>query len=134
MFFINSCWLYDLLYLPLDWFKEAQINYEALDDSQTCAALQTVFKRTTDAIESLLVEGSSLPLVTVNRGLRMEICVIFRLAQRLVKRLKKKDVLRRKIELKKSDWMIAVFLGVWGGLSRKKISCIKKKDLLPPKK
>lgn len=121
------------IYLPKDWFKEAKIKYEALDDSQTCAALQTVFQRTTDAIESLLVEGSSLPLVVVNRGLRMEVCVIYRLAQRLVKRLKKKDILRRKIGLRKSDWIIACLWGVWGGLRRKKIACIKKKDLKPAK-
>ena len=121
------------IYLPKDWFKEAEIKYEALDDSQTCAALQSVFDRTTAAIESLLVEGSSLPLVIVNRGLRMEVCVIFRLAQRLVKRLKKKDPLKQKIELTKSDWIIACIHGVLGGLRRKKISCIKKKDLKPKK-
>lgn len=122
------------VYLPKDWFKDAKIKYEALDDSQTCAALQIVFNRVTDAIDGLLIEGSSLPLVIANRGLRMEVCVIFRLAQRLVKRLKHNDILRRKVELKKTDWIIACLLGVAGGLRRKKISCLKTKDLKPPKK
>lgn len=124
----------DRVYLPLDWFKEAQITYKALGDSEACAALKTVFARVTDAIESLLVEGSSLPLVTVNRGLRMEVCVIFRLAQRLVKRLKKQDPLKHKVKLTKTDWIFAAILGVVGGLRRKKISCINKKALKPPKK
>lgn len=122
------------VYLPLDWFKEEQITYDALNDEEACPALKSVFNRVTDSIESLLVEGSSLPLVTVNRGLRMEVCLIFRLAQRLVKRLKKQDPLKYKVKLSKSDWFIALALGVFGGLKRKKISCIKKKDLKPPKK
>ncbi|MBR1778017.1 MAG: squalene synthase HpnC [Alphaproteobacteria bacterium] len=122
------------IYLPLDWFKEEQITYEALGDKEACSALKAVFARVTDGIESLLVEGSSLPLVTVNRGLRMEVCLIFRLAQRLVKRLKKSDPLKHKVKLTKSDWIIAAILGVCGGLRRKKISCIRKKDLKPPKK
>ncbi len=124
----------DRVYLPLNWFKEEEITYKALGDSEACAALKNVFARVTDGIESLLVEGSSLPLVTVNRGLRMEVCLIFRLAQRLVKRLKKHDPLKHKIELTKTDWIIAAILGVCGGLRRKKISCIRKKDLKPPKK
>ena len=124
----------DRVYLPLDWFKEEEITYKALGDSEACAALKNVFARVTDGIESLLVEGSSLPLVTVNRGLRMEVCLIFRLAQRLVKRLKKQDPLKHKVKLTKTDWIIAAILGVCGGLRRKKISCIRKKDLKPPKK
>jgi len=124
----------DRVYLPLNWFKEEEITYKALGDSEACAALKRVFARVTDGIESLLVEGSSLPLVTVNRGLRMEVCLIFRLAQRLVKRLKKHDPLKHKVELTKTDWIIAAILGVCGGLRRKKISCIRKKDLKPPKK
>ena len=56
-------------------------------------------------------------------------CVIFRLAQRLLKKLKKKDILKRKVELAKSDWIFASACGIIGGLRRKKIECLKKSDL-----
>ena len=120
------------VYIPKDWFKAEELKYEALDDKTTCAAMQRVFNRVTAGIERLLIEGSSLPLVIVNRGLRMEVCVIFRLAQRLLKKLKKKDILKRKVELAKSDWIFASACGIIGGLRRKKIECLKKSDLKTP--
>ena len=120
------------VYIPKDWFKAEELKYEALDDKTTCAAMQRVFNRVTAGIEGLLVEGSSLALVIVNRGLRMEVCVIFRLAQRLLKRLKKKDILKRKVELTKRDWIFASTCGIIGGLRRKKIECLKKSDLKTP--
>lgn len=122
------------VYIPKDWFSAEHLKFDALSDKTTCAALQRVFDRVTAGIEGLLVEGSSLPLVIADRGLRMEVSVIFRLAQRLLKRLKKHDVLKRKVELKRTDWIMAGALGVIGGLRRKKIECLKKSDLNPPKK
>ena len=122
------------VYIPKQWFTDEKLKYDALDDKTTCAALQNVFNRMTDAIEGLLVEGSSLPLVIVNRGLRMEVCVIFRLAQRLTRRLNKRDILKRKVVLTKTDWVFAGVRGVLNGLRRKKIECLKKSDLKPPKK
>lgn len=121
------------VYIPKDWFKAEELKYEALDDKTTCAAMQRVFDRVIAGIEGLLIESSSLPLVIVNRGLRMEVSVIFHLARRLLNRLKKKDILKRKVELTRSDWFFAGIGGVVGGLRRKKIECLKKSDLKPRK-
>lgn len=121
------------VYIPRDWFSDEKIKYEALSDSITCDALRRVFDRMAAAIDSLLVESSPLPLVIRHRGLRMEVCVIYRLAQRLLKKLKKRDILKRKIALEKTDWVLAGTRGILDGLTRKKIKCLKKQDLLPPK-
>lgn len=122
------------IYIPKNWFREEHIRSESLDEIKTFPALQRVFNKVTDAIDGLLIESSSLPMVIANRGLRMEVRIIYHLARRLLKRLRKKDILKRKVELKKSDWIIAVIFGVAGGLRRKKIKCLKKSDLMPPKK
>lgn len=122
------------VYIPKDWFTAEELKHDALDDKTTGQPLRRVFNRVLDGIDGLLVEGSSLPLVIVSRGLRMEVCVIFRLAQRLAKRLRKQDILKRKVELTKLDWVFGTMHGIIGGLRRKKIECLKKSDLKPPKK
>lgn len=117
------------VYLPADWMKEEGVTPNALAAERETPALRRVFDRMTAGIDGLLIEGSSLPMIIRSRGLRMEVCVIFRLAQKLVRRLKKNDLLTRKVELTKPDWLFAGARGIFDGITRKKISCLNKRDL-----
>lgn len=115
------------VYLPLDWFKENNTNYDALLDIKTSGPLRNIFNQMCNGIDALLIESSPLPLVIVNRGLRMEVCTIYKLAQLLLNHLKTKDILEKHVDLNKFDWFLSFFYGIFLGTRRKKIKCLDKK-------
>ena len=109
------------VYLPAVWFEETKTSIDNLNDTKTNENMRALFDRTVNAIEGLLTESSPLPMLIRSRGLRMEVCVIYKLAQRLANRLKTQDILASFVELKKPDWFFAGFAGMFAGLRRKKI-------------
>lgn len=110
------------VYLPQAWFDEQGLTADALNADRTNEKLRAVFDRAVSAIEGLLTESAPIPMVIRSRGLRMEVCVIYKLAQRLAARLKTQDILAQNVSLRKSDWFIAGLAGVFAGLRRKKLT------------
>lgn len=110
------------VYLPQVWFDEQGLTADALNADRTNEKLRAVFDRAVSAIEGLLTESAPIPMVIRSRGLRMEVCVIYKLAQRLAARLKTQDILAQNVSLRKSDWFIAGLAGVFAGLRRKKLT------------
>lgn len=121
------------IYIPKDWFKELNIDYEEMKKPSESKELRQVFDKVIAGIDGLLVDGSSLPLVMQSRGLRMEVCVIYRLAQKLSKRLKKNDILKKHVDLTKTDWLFSTIHGILDGVIRRKIKCVTKKQKMKKK-
>ena len=122
------------VYLPSEWMKDENLTPDVLTNTSENPALRRVFNRMISGIDGLLTDATPLPMAIVGRGLRMEVRVIYSLARSLSNRLKKNDILSKKVELKRVDWLKAFVFGVLGGLRRKKISCrIKTPPPLPKK-
>ena len=120
-------------YLPKEWMKEENLTCESLLADKENPALRRVFNKMISGIDGLLTDATPLPMAITGRGLRMQVCVIYRLAKKLSYRLKKQDILTKKVELRPVDWFFAFTFGALGGLRRKKIKCPINKTSLPPK-
>ncbi len=113
-------------YIPLNFMQNQGISYDELLKSNITEKLQSVITLMLDQTEGLLKEASTLPLITLNRGLRMEIVTIHALAQRLLYRLRTQDMLASRVKLRKTDWIKAFYSGITRGIWRKQIMMLKK--------
>lgn len=109
-------------YIPLNFMKEQNIAYDALLADKENPALRNAVNQLTELTWGLLKESAALPLVTMNRGLRTEVCVIHNLACRLLSKLETQDILASHIKLSKIDWLFGTLQGIGNGLCRKKIN------------
>lgn len=121
------------VYIPLNWFKENNLNYDVLLENKTSKSLRAIFDQMCNGIDGLLIESSPLPLVITNRGLRMEVCTIYKLARVLLRHLQTKDPLEKHVDLNKFDWFFSFFYGIFLGIRRKKIKCLDKKLIIQKK-
>ncbi|MBR7158861.1 MAG: squalene synthase HpnC [Alphaproteobacteria bacterium] len=108
-------------YIPLIFMENQGINYDELAKSNMTEKLQPVITLMLQQTEGLLTEASTLPLITFNRGLRMEIVTIHTLARRLLYRLQKQDLLASHVDLRKTDWIMAFWTGIMRGICRKQL-------------
>lgn len=113
-------------YIPELYFKNQSITYDELTKNHITEKLKPIINLMLEQTEGLLIEASTLPLVTFNRRLRMEIVVIHTLAQKLLSRLKKQDILASHVDLHKTDWIMAFISGITRGLCRKQLMIRKK--------
>lgn len=87
------------VYLPQTWFAEAGINEAALAADHAGRGLRTVLDRVLDGVEDLLKTAQSLPRRLKGRRIAMEAAVIYRIAVRLTRLLRRRDPVAGRVQL-----------------------------------
>lgn len=106
----------DRVYLPQDWMAEAGATVEALDARAADAGLRRVLDRCLDGTEDLLAEARKLPGRLRSLHLALESAVILRLAERLVRELRRRDPLAERVVLTKPQMARCALSGILGVL------------------
>ncbi|TQV72506.1 squalene synthase HpnC [Denitrobaculum tricleocarpae] len=100
------------VYLPMDWLLAEGLTEDILTAGQMPVSMRRIIDRNLDEVDVLLQRAEDLPLRLSNRGLAMESAVILRLARRLSARLRKHDLLAKKVSLRKLDFLDCGLRGV----------------------
>ena len=110
------------VYLPQDWMTEAGIDVSALTEKLTSPALRRVFDLTLANVEQLMIDARRLPVGLSSKRLAMESAAIVRIAEALIIRLRQRDLLTRRVELKKVEYLwycsrgaAAILFGLYRG-------------------
>ncbi len=111
----------DRVYLPQDWLAEAGVTVSALDAPAASPGLRQVLDRCLDATEQLMAEARRLPGQLKSRSLAMESAVIVRLAEKLIRALRRRDPLAERVVLSKPQVAACALSGVAGVLWRRLI-------------
>jgi hydroxysqualene synthase len=113
----------DRVYVPLDALAAAGTSVAALDAPQASPELLSCLHKLATRTAGLLREGHSLPDQIRDFRLSLEISVIRRLADSLVRTLMVRDPLRDKVHLKSIGFagvgMLGVLHGLWRRLGRR---------------
>jgi hydroxysqualene synthase len=109
----------DRVYLPLDAFAAAGIGVEALGEAQASPALRRVLDCTLEQTEQLLSRAADLPQALTSARLAAESGVILAMAQRLARRLRRRDPLARRVELGRPAFALAALAGLGSTLVRR---------------
>jgi len=106
------------IYLPADWLAEEGVTRADIEANTSTPALRRVLNRMLDGCAVLLDQARPLSGLIAARGLRLEVCIIHALAQRLLDKLRTRDPLAEKIKLDRLDWLAAGAQGLLGGITR----------------
>lgn len=106
----------DRVYLPMDWMAANGVPVDALQAAEASPGLRTVIDLCLDGTEELLARAASLPARLASRRLAMESAVIWRLARRLSRRLRRGDPIAGRVALSKPDFLRCGAMGIAAGL------------------
>ncbi len=93
------------VYLPMDWMDEAGIDVSALDGGSTDPAFRRVFDLTLDGVEKSMIDARKLPVGLSSKRLAMESAAIIRIAEKLIDRLRHRDLLAQRVKLTKAEYL-----------------------------
>ncbi|HJO72069.1 MAG TPA: squalene synthase HpnC [Rhodospirillales bacterium] len=102
----------DRVYLPLDWMAAEGAAVEDLDAASTGPSLRRVLDRALRGVDDLMAPARSLPGGLASRRLAMESAAILRIAERLSRLLARRDLLARRVELTKAEYLWCCLRGV----------------------
>ncbi len=108
------------LYLPKDIMKKYHITSEDILKEKSNLNIKKAVEHLMNLTKGLIKEGNLLPPIIKSTSLRIEVCIILSLTNIMVKKLLKKDILAKEIKLSKIDWLVAIFSGIFKGLTTKK--------------
>ena len=106
----------DRVYLPQDWMAEAGATVEDIAADRASPALRRVIDRCLDGCEVMMAEARKLSSALDDRRLAMESAVIVRLADRLLKLLRRGDPIAGRVALTKRDFLCCGVRGMVAGL------------------
>lgn len=106
----------DRVYLPGDWMAAAGASLADLDGPAASAGLRRVIDQCLDGTEALLGRARDLPGALRSRRLAMESAAIVRIAEKLVRRLRREDPVATRVELSKPQFLGCILLGVWDAI------------------
>ncbi len=109
----------DRVYLPQDWLAAAGESVAALDAPKASPGLRRVLDRCLDDTEQLMTEARRLPGQLRSRSLAMESAVIVRLAETLIRALRRRDPLAERVVLSKPQVAACALSAVAGVLWRR---------------
>ncbi len=109
----------DRVYLPLEWLAAADETVAGLDAPTASPGLRQVLDRCLDATEQLMTEARRLPGQLRSRSLAMESAVIVRLAETLIRALRRRDPLAERVVLSKPQVAACALSAVAGVLWRR---------------
>ncbi|MGA0393707.1 MAG: squalene synthase HpnC [Rhodospirillales bacterium] len=108
------------IYLPQDWITESGVDVASLDETKSAPGMRRVFDLTLDHVELLMPDARRLPLGLASKRLAMESAVIVRIAEALIDRLRRRDLLACRVGLSKFEYLwycmrgaMAVFFGAY---------------------
>ncbi|HEY8276283.1 MAG TPA: squalene synthase HpnC [Methyloceanibacter sp.] len=107
----------DRVYLPLDVMSAHGTRVEELGAAQSSPALLACLRSLVEQTNSLMPEGSKLPLAVQNTRLGLETGAIVALAQRLLEMLKVRDPLRESVHLSRGAAVLEGLRGAGRSLS-----------------
>lgn len=93
----------DRCYLPEDRLAAAGAAVSDLEGARETPALRAVFAGLLDEVDRLHEQAASLPRLTRNRRLRLEVAVILGLSRRLARRLRHGDPVASRVKLRTPD-------------------------------
>lgn len=103
----------DRAYVPLDVLGRAGLTVEVLAEPAARAAFRQVLDELLDRTDTLIAAAQNLPARVKARGLRWESAVIVALAGRLAQRLRRGDLLARRVKLSGGDFAAAFLKGIF---------------------
>lgn len=89
------------IYLPQQWLEEEGLSERVLNKAETGPKLHRVFCRWLDEIDARLKTANRLPKSLKNRRLRWEMRAILAIARGLSRKLRKSDVMEKRVKLSK---------------------------------
>ncbi len=101
------------VYLPDEWMHAEGSNVVDLAQIESTPALRGVINRCLDGTDDLLNEARKLPHAMDHRSLAMETAVIVSIADRLSKKLRKRDPLAGRVVLKAPGFAAAAVTGLF---------------------
>lgn len=104
--------LRERVYLPLQWLKMEGAALEELGAECASPALRRVIDRALDGVATLLVAARPLPTLLERRGFRAEAAIIVAIAERLARRLRRRDPLARRVALTRVDHALCALVGL----------------------
>ena len=117
------------LYLPADIMKKYHLSRDDLTQNKSSISLQKAVKHIMEKTLGLVKEGSILPALIKNTGLRIEVCIILSLTNIMIKKILKGDILSKEIKLSHLDWLRGIVSGIYKGLTtRQKTLSYKDKN------
>jgi len=110
----------DRVYLPGDWMKEAGVTVADLDAPSSNPDLRRVLDQCLDGVEELLISAGQLPGRIKYWRLALESAVIYHIAVRLTRRLRRQDPVAERVELNKFDYLLCAVEGCFHTLFRRR--------------
>lgn len=101
------------VYLPDEWMHADGANVVDLAQISATPGLRGVINRCLDSTEKLLVEARKLPKAMTHKGLAAETAVIVAIANRLCKKLRRRDPLAERVVLKAPGFAAAAVSGLF---------------------
>jgi phytoene/squalene synthetase len=101
----------DRVYLPEPWLIEAGGRIADLDGRTSTPALRRTIDRCLDGTAELVRQARPLPDLLRNRRFAMEAAFIWRIADRLLSELRRRDPVAERVQLTKGQFALA---GLWG--------------------
>ena len=102
----------DRVYIPGNWLVESGIIVSSLGDTHVSRELRGVLDRCLDGVEELLVTARTLPCRLQNHRLAMESAVIYRIAVRLTRLLRRNDPVAGRLALSPFSFFLCGIEGV----------------------
>lgn len=102
----------DRVYIPENWLAESDLIVAALGDTHASRELRAVLDRCLDGVEELLVTARTLPGRLKSRRLAMESAVIYRIAVRLTRLLRRNDPVAGRVALSPFSFFLCGAKGV----------------------
>ena len=100
------------VYIPGNWLAESGTTVAALGDTHASRELRTVLDHCLDGVEELLVTARTLPGRLKSRRLAMESAVIYRIAVRLTRLLRRNDPVAGRVALSPFSFFLCGVEGV----------------------
>jgi phytoene/squalene synthetase len=101
----------DRVYLPTAWMNAEGAHLADLGEGRTKPALRRVLDRALDRVDELLVQARPLSLQIGDRRLALQAAITFSVAERLARKLRRRDPLASRIRLSKAGYAMACARG-----------------------
>lgn len=105
----------DRIYIIGDWLAEEGEDVSVVERDTVSPGFRKVIDRMLDGCDALMVDARMLPAALKSKHLAMESAIIVRLADRLIKLLRKGDPLATRVTLTKVDFASAGLRGAAAG-------------------
>jgi len=102
----------DRVYIPLDYFRAAEIGVETLDGDHATVRMRWILDRCLDGVDELLVAARPLGSLIRHPGMRREASVIVALAEALAVELRRRDPLAERVDLTTGAKIACVVKGI----------------------